>query len=89
MTFSRAAHTALTGLRTNKTRAFLTVLGIVIGITAIILVISLGQGAKKLILSQVQGLGSNTVVVIPGRQPNRDAAEPAHRVPSASYRRPD
>ncbi len=69
MTFSRAAHTALTGLRTNKTRAFLTVLGIVIGITAIILVISLGQGAKKLILSQVQGLGSNTVVVIPGRQP--------------------
>lgn len=46
----------------------MTILGIVIGITAIILVMSLGQGAQNLILSQVQGLGSKSVVVIPGRQ---------------------
>ncbi len=60
---------ALTGLKTNKTRSFLTILGIVIGITAIILVMSLGAGAQNFILSQVQGLGTKTVAVIPGRQP--------------------
>ncbi len=60
---------AITGLKTNKSRSALTVLGIVIGITAIILVMSLGAGAQNLILSQVQGMGSKTVVVLPGREP--------------------
>lgn len=62
--------TAITGLKTHKSRSFLTILGIVIGITAIILVMSIGQGAQDLILSQIQGLGSRTVVVIPGREPS-------------------
>ena len=68
---------AITGLKTNKTRSFLTILGIVIGITAIILVMSLGAGAQNFILSQVQGLGSKTIAVIPGRQPKgpSDAAQ--------------
>ncbi|MBI2475643.1 MAG: ABC transporter permease [Candidatus Taylorbacteria bacterium] len=68
---------ALTGLKTNKTRSFLTILGIVIGITAIILVMSLGAGAQNFILSQVQGLGTKTIAVIPGRQPKgpSDAAQ--------------
>src|SRR3989344_1561474 len=61
---------AVTGLKTNKTRSFLTVLGIVIGITSIILVMSLGGGAQNFILSQVQGLGSKTIAIIPGRQPS-------------------
>ena len=69
MTLKHSLKNALTGLKTNKTRSFLTILGIVIGITAIILVMSLGTGAKKFILSQVQGLGTKTVAVIPGRQP--------------------
>ncbi|MSU55122.1 MAG: FtsX-like permease family protein [Candidatus Taylorbacteria bacterium] len=60
---------AVTGLKTNKTRSFLTIFGIVIGITSIILVMSLGAGAQNFILSQVQGLGSKTVAVVPGRQP--------------------
>ena len=60
---------AVTGLKTNKTRSFLTIFGIVIGITSIILVMSLGAGAQNFILSQVQGLGSKTVAIIPGRQP--------------------
>src|SRR3989344_1079054 len=69
MTLKHSLKNALTGLKKNKTRSFLTILGIVIGITAIILVMSLGAGAKKFILSQVQGLGTKTVAVIPGRQP--------------------
>ena len=60
---------AVTGLKTNKTRSFLTILGIVIGITSIILVMSLGTGAQNFILSQVQGLGSKTIAIIPGREP--------------------
>lgn len=69
--------TAERGLRTNISRSALTILGIVIGITAIILVMSLGQGAQTLILSQIQGMGSRTIVVIPGREPRgpSDAAQ--------------
>ncbi len=69
MTLKNSLLTAITGLKTNKTRSVLTILGIVIGITAIILIQSLGQGAQKLILDQIQGLGSKTIVVIPGREP--------------------
>lgn len=45
----------------------MTILGIVIGITAIMLVVSLGAGAQDLILGEVQGLGTNTIAVIPGQ----------------------
>jgi putative ABC transport system permease protein len=61
--------TAITGLKTNKSRSALTILGIVIGITAIILISSLGQGAQNLILGEIQGIGSKTIGIAPGRQP--------------------
>ncbi|MFA6554364.1 MAG: ABC transporter permease [Candidatus Paceibacterota bacterium] len=69
MTWKHTLKTALTGLTTNRSRSSLTILGIVIGITAIMLVVSLGAGAQELILGQVQGLGTNTIAVIPGREP--------------------
>jgi putative ABC transport system permease protein len=69
MTWKHTFKTALTGLTTNRSRSALTILGIVIGITAIMLVVSLGAGAQELILGQVQGLGTNTIAVIPGREP--------------------
>ncbi len=77
MTLKHIFKTALRGLRTHKSRSALTVLGIVIGITAIILVMSVGEGAQALILNQVQGLGSKTIAVIPGREPTgpSDAAQ--------------
>lgn len=77
MKFHLTAKTALKGLATNKSRSSLTILGIVIGITAIILIMSLGKGAQDLILSQIQGLGSRTIIVIPGREPRgpSDAAQ--------------
>ncbi len=70
MTYKHTFTTALKGLTTNRSRSALTILGIVIGITAIMLVVSLGAGAQKLILGQVQGLGTNTIAVIPGREPS-------------------
>ncbi len=50
----------------NKSRSLLTVLGIVIGIAAVILMLSIGQGAQEYVLSQVSELGSDLVFVEPG-----------------------
>ncbi|MEK9176903.1 MAG: ABC transporter permease [Patescibacteria group bacterium] len=61
--------TSASALYANKTRSGLTILGIVIGITAIILIFSLGAGAERLILSQLSGFGAELVVVRPGKQP--------------------
>ena len=63
----KPVQTALGGLHTNKTRSALTILGIVIGIMAIVLVMSIGEGANSLILGQVQGLGSKTMFIVPGK----------------------
>ena len=59
----------MTALWANKTRSTLTILGIVIGVAAIILVTGLGQGAQNLILDQIRGLGGQTIIIEPGRQP--------------------
>ena len=68
MTLSYTFKTAIRGLKTNKSRSALTILGIVIGITSIILIMSLGKGAQELILNQVRGLGSATIIIEPGRE---------------------
>ncbi|PIU15892.1 multidrug ABC transporter substrate-binding protein [bacterium (Candidatus Gribaldobacteria) CG08_land_8_20_14_0_20_39_15] len=68
MTLKNSIKTAIKGLRTNKSRSALTILGIVIGITAIILIMSLGKGAQDLILNQIKGLGSATIIIEPGRE---------------------
>ena len=70
MTIKNSLKTALSGLRSHKSRSLLTILGIVIGITSIILIMSIGQGAQDLILGEIQGLGSKTIAVIPGREPH-------------------
>jgi ABC-type antimicrobial peptide transport system permease subunit len=54
-------------LKSNKGRSLLTILGIVIGITAIMLIFSLGSGAQKLITSQLESLGSKVLFVGSGR----------------------
>lgn len=69
MKFLYSLKVALVGLRTNKSRTALTILGIVIGITAIMLVMSLGKGAQSLILGQIQGMGSKVIAIVPGKQP--------------------
>lgn len=53
-------------LRANTLRSFLTMLGLIIGIGAVVLIISLGAGAQAMIISQVNSLGSNLVGVLPG-----------------------
>lgn len=58
--------TALIGLKTNKVRSFLTTLGIVIGIAAVVTMMSLGAGAENLIAGQIMSLGSNSIFIEPG-----------------------
>lgn len=47
-------------------RLFLTILGIVIGVAAVIMVMSIGASAQKLVVSQVEKIGSNVIAVLPG-----------------------
>lgn len=58
---------ALKAIIANKLRSALTILGIVIGVTSVILLVSLVSGLKSFITSQISGLGSNLVFVVPGK----------------------
>jgi putative ABC transport system permease protein len=51
----------------NKTRSFLTMLGIIIGIASVILVTAIGTGAQQLIISQVTKVGTNLIGILPGK----------------------
>lgn len=69
MLLKHRIRTAYVGLSTNKSRSLLTILGIIIGITAIIIVMSVGQGAENLILGEIESIGSTTISVDPGKRP--------------------
>jgi putative ABC transport system permease protein len=66
---------ALKTLTKNKLRSGLTVLGVVIGIAAVTTMVSLGEGGTQLIQNQFQGLGSNVIIVLPGRSERAGARE--------------
>ncbi|MGZ8488357.1 MAG: ABC transporter permease [Candidatus Binatia bacterium] len=57
---------ALRALARNKLRAFLTMLGIIIGVGAVIAMVAIGEGAKSTIRSQISALGTNVLIVLPG-----------------------
>ncbi len=59
---------AKNALLRNKFRAFLTMLGIIIGVASVIAMLAIGQGSKKSIQDQVSSMGSNLVFIMPGSQ---------------------
>jgi putative ABC transport system permease protein len=69
MILVRTFKTSWNALIINKARSLLTILGIVIGVAAIILIMAIGQGAQDLILGEIGGLGADTIVVRPGKEP--------------------
>lgn len=72
MRFSDLLEEALRSILANKLRSGLTILGIVIGITAVISMLSIGEGAKKQLVESFESLGSNNLMIIPGAiQPGR------------------
>ena len=65
----RIAHaipSALSALRANKGRSLLTTLGIIIGVAAVIAIVALGEGASASVASQLSGLGTNVLTIMPG-----------------------
>jgi putative ABC transport system permease protein len=60
--------TALDTIRANKVRAFLTTLGVVIGVLSVILLVALGEGAKQYLADTFAGLGSNLLQIFPGKK---------------------
>src|SRR5450830_630642 len=58
---------AFQSLYASKLRAFLTMLGIIIGVGAVITVMAVGAGAQQSILSNIQSMGTNLITVSPGR----------------------
>ncbi|MGH8867154.1 MAG: ABC transporter permease [Actinomycetes bacterium] len=67
MRAAEAFRVALEALRANRLRSALTMLGVVIGVAAVVILVAIGTGAKNEVEQQVEGLGSNIVIVVPGR----------------------
>ena len=68
--------TALDTLRANKIRAFLTTLGVLIGVLSVILLVSLGEGARQYLAETFAGMGSNLLQVVPGRRETKGFGAP-------------
>jgi len=66
MTLGQVLLEALESLNSNKLRSGLTILGIVIGVAAVIAMLSVGQGAQNSILGSISGIGTNVLFVFPG-----------------------
>jgi putative ABC transport system permease protein len=64
--FAEAWRVALDALRANRLRSGLTMLGVVIGVAAVVALVAIGTGAKQEVETQVEGLGSNLLLVVPG-----------------------
>ncbi len=58
---------ALDALLANRLRSLLTMLGVIIGVAAVVVLVAIGSGAKQEVEQQVEGLGSNLVLFVPGK----------------------
>jgi len=93
---------ALHSLRANALRSLLTMLGIIIGVSAVISMVSIGDGAKARVAKRIQGMGTNLLIVRPGQRRRRrvrggsvntltraDADAIAAQIPGVQYVSPE
>ncbi len=66
MSFLMVLRVALKALRVNKLRSALTMLGMIIGVAAVIAMIAIGSGAQERVREQIKNLGSNLILIFPG-----------------------
>ena len=66
MNISNLFKIALRAIFANKTRSFLTALGIIIGIASVITMLAIGEGTKQSIKSNISEMGSNMIMISPG-----------------------
>jgi putative ABC transport system permease protein len=76
MRLGESLRIALRALGANKMRATLTMLGIIIGVGAVIALMSVGEGVESFVTGQFQGLGANLVFVVPGSLENNPDRKP-------------
>lgn len=67
MDLAQTIRIALRALKTNKTRSALTMLGVIIGVMSVILLVSVGSGLQKYVTDQLEGIGSNLIIIMPGK----------------------
>jgi len=77
MNVIQSIRVALQGLTANKLRSALTMLGIIIGVAAVIALVAVGQGAQAAVTQRFQSLGSNLLVISPGAAFSRRASQGA------------
>src|SRR5262249_51827289 len=65
---------ALQAIRANKLRSFLTMLGIIFGVGAVITMMAIGSGAQKAVQDNISALGTNLLTVVPGQSFMRGVA---------------
>jgi putative ABC transport system permease protein len=75
---------ALQAIRKNKMRATLTMLGIIIGVAAVIVMVAIGSGARARIRSQINNLGTNMIVITPGSANTAGVSQGAQAFPTLS-----
>jgi putative ABC transport system permease protein len=64
--FAESFRVALDALRANRLRSILTMLGVIIGVGAVVVLVAIGSGARAQVEEQVEGLGANLILVVPG-----------------------
>ena len=68
MNYTNTVKISVNALKRNKFRAFLTMLGIIIGVASVIVMLAIGQGSKKSIRDQMSSMGTNLIMVMPASQ---------------------
>ncbi len=82
MNLVEAFRIAMRALTANKMRSILTMLGIIIGVAAVIALMSVGQGVQAMVAEQLQSAGSNLLIVVPGSLKDAQPGDPRTRRPS-------
>ena len=76
MIFKKILVNSTEAIYENKLRSGLTMLGMIIGVMAVILLVSVGTGAKRYITSQFEDMGTNVILIQPGKTDKKTAAGP-------------
>lgn len=72
MMFRNNLRLALTSIGSSKWRSFLTMLGIIVGVSSVLIIVSLGEGVKRQVEDQINHLGPDIITVRPGKAVSRD-----------------
>src|SRR5512141_1994648 len=76
MNFFETFHVSLEAILSNKVRSGLTMLGVIIGVLAVILLVSIGEGAQVYITKELTGMGTNLLIITPGKTSTRGGFHP-------------